>query len=144
MSRNVVFNETVMFTDSQTSANSDISDVSDDEQLRTSVEVEHVEEKENDIAENNDVDHEPEFDDTDNYFVPPSPPVSQQQSHSIAANRPRRNIAPRKCLIEECNIVHYAMICAEHVENDAEPATYTEAIHYNTHSPTPTDNLQRW
>jgi hypothetical protein len=38
------------------------------------VQVEHVEEKENDTAENNDVDHEPEFDDTDNHFVPPSPP----------------------------------------------------------------------
>jgi hypothetical protein len=53
---------------------------------------------------------------------------SQQQSHSIAANHPRRNIAPRKHLIEQCNIVHYAMTCAEQVENDVEPATYTEAI----------------
>jgi hypothetical protein len=34
MSKNVVFNEAVMFTDSQTSAN---SDVSDDEQQRTSM-----------------------------------------------------------------------------------------------------------
>jgi ATP-binding cassette subfamily B (MDR/TAP) protein 1 len=73
MSMNVLFNEAVMFTDSQTFAN---SDVSDDEQHRASVQVEHVEEKENDTAENNDVDHEPEFDDTDNHFVPPSPPVS--------------------------------------------------------------------
>jgi hypothetical protein len=92
------------------------------------VQVAHVEEKENDTAENDDVDHEPEFDDTDNHFVPPSPPVSQKQSHSIAANRPRRNIAPHKRFIEECNIVHYAISCAEHVENDAEPATYTKAI----------------
>jgi hypothetical protein len=40
------------------------------------VQVEHVEEKENYTAENNDVDHELEFDYTDNHFVPPSPPVS--------------------------------------------------------------------
>jgi hypothetical protein len=90
------------------------------------MQVEHVEEKENNTAENNDIDHEPEFDDTDNHFVPPSPPVSQQQSRSIAATR--RTIAPRKRLIEECNIVHYAMSCAEQVENDAEPATYTKVI----------------
>jgi hypothetical protein len=62
-----------MFTDSQTSIDYDISD---DEQQRTSVQVEHIEEKENNTAKNNDVDHEPEFDDTDNHFVPPSPPVS--------------------------------------------------------------------
>jgi ATP-binding cassette subfamily B (MDR/TAP) protein 1 len=42
MSRNGVFNEAVMFTDSQISAD---SDVSDDEQQRTSVQVEHIEEK---------------------------------------------------------------------------------------------------
>jgi hypothetical protein len=121
MSRNVVFNEAVMFTNNQISADSDVSDIFDDGQQRTSVQLEHVEEKENDTAENNDVDHEPEFDDIDNGFVPLSPPVSQQQSHSIAANLPRRNIAPRKRLIEECNIVHYAMSCAE-------SATYIEVI----------------
>jgi hypothetical protein len=125
MSKNVVFNEAVMFTDSQTSID---SDVSDDEQLRTSVQVEHVQEKENDTTKNNDVDHKPEFDDTDNHFVPPSPHVSQQQCHSIAANRSRRNISLRKYLIKECKIVHYAMSCAEQVETDAEPATYTKAI----------------
>jgi hypothetical protein len=92
------------------------------------VQVEHVGEKENDTTENNDVDHEPEFDDTGNHFVPPSPPVSHQQSHSIAATRTRRIIAPRKRLIEECNIVHYDMSCAEQVENDVDTATYTEAI----------------
>jgi hypothetical protein len=55
MSRNVIFNEAVMFTDIQTSSDSNISD---DEQHRTSVQVEHVEEKENDTAENDDADHE--------------------------------------------------------------------------------------
>jgi hypothetical protein len=41
------------------------------------VQVEHIEEKENDTAEYNDVDHEPQFDDNDNHFVPSSPLVSQ-------------------------------------------------------------------
>jgi hypothetical protein len=45
MSRNVLFNETVIFTDSQTSADSDASDVFDNEQQRASMQVEHVEEK---------------------------------------------------------------------------------------------------
>jgi hypothetical protein len=39
-----------MFIDSHTSAD---SDVFDDEQQRSSVQVEHVEKKENDTAENN-------------------------------------------------------------------------------------------
>jgi hypothetical protein len=95
---------------------------------RTSVQVEHIEKKENDTAENNDGDHEPQFDNNDNHFVPSSPPVLQQQSHSIAADHPRRIIAPHKPLIEECNIIHYAMSCAKQVENDAEPTTYTEAV----------------
>jgi hypothetical protein len=76
ISMNVVFNDTAMFTDSQTSTDFDSSDVSNDEQQRASVQVEHVEEKEKETAKNNDVDHEPHFDDNDNHFVPPSPPIS--------------------------------------------------------------------
>jgi hypothetical protein len=44
-----------MFIDSQTSTDFDISD---DEQQRASVQVEHVEKKENDTDENNVVVHE--------------------------------------------------------------------------------------
>jgi hypothetical protein len=108
MIRNVVFNEYIMFTDSQTSTD---SDVSDDEQQRTSMQVEHIEEKENETAKNDDVYHETQFDDIDNHFVPPSSPVLQQQSHSIAGDRPRRTIAPHKRLLKKCNIVYYAMSC---------------------------------
>jgi hypothetical protein len=39
------------------------------------MQVEHVDEKENDTTENDNVDHEPRFDDTDNQFIPPSPHV---------------------------------------------------------------------
>jgi hypothetical protein len=47
---------------------------------------------------------------------------------AIAVDHPRRNIAPCKLLTEECNSVHYAMSCAEPVENDYESATYIEVI----------------
>jgi hypothetical protein len=90
--------------------------------------MEHMKEKENKIAENNDVIHQPQFDDNDNHFVPRSPFVFQQQSQSIAADCPRRNIAPRKRLIEECSIVHYAMSCDEQVENDSKTGPHTEVI----------------
>ncbi|KAK1627376.1 hypothetical protein QYE76_001691 [Lolium multiflorum] len=78
--------------------------------------VEHVEEKENDVAEN------------DNTVVQHSPPVLQQTNSSIAADRPRRNKGPRPRLIEECNLVAHALSCAEQVEHGTEPATYTEAV----------------
>jgi hypothetical protein len=89
--------------------------------------MEHVEEKENETTENN-VFHEPHFNDNDNHFVPPSLSILQQQSQSIAADHRRRKIAPCKRLFEECNIVHYAMICAEQVENDSKSATYTKTV----------------
>ncbi|KAK1649737.1 hypothetical protein QYE76_067542 [Lolium multiflorum] len=118
-SRNVVFNEHVMFYKSSStdvSDDIDISDVSDDEQQRISVQVGHVEEKENDVAEN------------DNTVVQHSPPVLQQTNGSIAAHRPRRNKGPRPRLIEECNLVHHALSCAEQVQHDTEPATYAEVV----------------
>ena len=55
----------------------------------------------NDVAEN------------DNTVVQHSPPVLQQTNSSIAADRPRRNKGSRPRLIEECNLVHHALSCAE-------------------------------
>lgn len=83
------------------------------------MQVEHVDE----IAEQDDTQVHGNDD-----VVPPSPPVLQQPAHSIAADRPKRNKGPRPRLIEECDLVYYALSCAEQVEHDAEPATYTEAI----------------
>jgi hypothetical protein len=60
----------------------------------------------------------------------------RQQSQSIAVDRPRRNIAPRKCLIEECNILHYVVSCAEQLANDSETITYTKIVAYV--------NLKNW
>ena len=104
------------------SPSTDISDAIDspnvsDEQQKVGVQVEHAKENEIVVPENND-----EVD------VPPSPPIVQQQARSIATGRSRRNTVPPSRLIEECDIVHYALSCAEQVEQDAEPATYTEAI----------------
>jgi hypothetical protein len=82
------------------------------------VQVEHAKENENVVPEIN----------NDNVYVPPSPPIVQQPSQSIVAGRPKRNIAPPNRLIEECDIVHYALSCAKQVEHDVELATYTEAI----------------
>ncbi|KAK1609790.1 hypothetical protein QYE76_033463 [Lolium multiflorum] len=121
LSRNVIFNEAVMFNDSPSTDISDAidsPDVSDDEQHRIGVQVEHAKENENVVPETNNDDND----------VPPSPPFVQRQGRSIAADRPRRNIAPPTRLIQECDIVDYALSCAEQVEHDIEPATYTEAI----------------
>jgi hypothetical protein len=87
-----------------------------------------VEEKDYETSENDDIVHEPQFEDNNNHFVPLSPPVLQQQSLSIAAYSLRRNIAHRKRLIEEYNIIHSAISSAEHVEKDPQLATYTKAI----------------
>jgi hypothetical protein len=95
-----------MFYDSPSTDISDAIDspnVSDDEQQRIGVQVEHAKENENVVPETN----------NDNAYVPPSPPIVQQPSRSIAAGRPKRNVAPPNHLIEECDIVHYALICAE-------------------------------
>ncbi|KAK1603597.1 hypothetical protein QYE76_016371 [Lolium multiflorum] len=119
LSRNVVFNEAVMFNDSPSTDISDaIDSPADDEQHRIGVQVEHAKENENVVPETNNDDND----------VPPSPPFVQRQGRSIAADRPRRNIAPPTRLIQECDIVDYALSCAEQVEHDIEPATYTEAI----------------
>ena len=48
---------------------------------------------------------------------------------SIALHRLKRSCGPPNRLIEECNLIHYALSCAEQVEDASEPATYTEAIH---------------
>ncbi|KAK1694265.1 hypothetical protein QYE76_010962 [Lolium multiflorum] len=116
MNRTIISKARCMLSNADVTDAVDFSDNSDDEQQRISVQVEHVEEKENDVAEN------------DNTVVQHSPPVLQQTNSSIAADRPRRNKGPRPRLIEECNLVHHALSCAEQVEHDTEPATYTEAV----------------
>ncbi|KAK1686989.1 hypothetical protein QYE76_047837 [Lolium multiflorum] len=116
MNRTIISKARCMLSNADVTDAVDFSDNSDDEQQRISVQVEHVEEKENDVAE------------IDNIVVQHSPPILQQTNSSIAADRPRCNKGPRPRLIEECNLVHHALSCAEQVEHDTEPATYTEAV----------------
>jgi transposase InsO family protein len=118
MSRSVVFNESVMYTDS---LSTDVSPVSSDNEQEISVQVEHADDIDTEIVDNEIID-----DIHDN--VQQSPPLVQQQNLSIAERREKRNKGPRKRLIEECDIAHYAFSCAEQVENSHEPSTYTEAV----------------
>jgi hypothetical protein len=107
-SRNVVFNESTMFTsDLSTSATNQNSE-------SINVEVEH-------------------FD--DDVTAPPfagnssplrhSSPVDQPQS--FAEGRTRRQIVQRIRLIEECNVA-FALSVAEEVDSAHEPLNYSEAI----------------
>ncbi|CAD6271890.1 unnamed protein product [Miscanthus lutarioriparius] len=96
----------------------DVSPVGfDEEQQHVSVHVEHVDDRETKIVDNNVHD-----------IVQHSRPVLQPQNQSIADRRTKRNYGPRPRLIEECDMVHYAFSCAKQVENIHEPATYTEAV----------------
>lgn len=123
LSKNVVFNEKVMYHDTLSTNASRI------EEERLKVQVEHVDE----IVDNDDaqVDHDNDDgtnDDNSDDIVPPSPPVLQQPTRSFAADHPKRNKGPRPRLIEECDLVYYGLSCAEQVEHDSEPATYNEAV----------------
>jgi hypothetical protein len=65
---NVIFNEAVMFYDSPSTDISDAIDspnVSNDEQQRIGVRVEHAKENKNVVAKTN----------NDDVYVPPSPPI---------------------------------------------------------------------
>ncbi len=119
ISRNIVFNESAMLPNAPVQS-----------QQSSSVQVEHFINAESTpdtvvqdtpIAENLFIDH-------DSSSAPHSSSVVQPTQHSIAVDRPRRQINPPKRLIEECNIAAYALSCAEEVEGNAEPSNYNEAI----------------
>nr|AAT01387.1 putative polyprotein [Oryza sativa Japonica Group]AAT44170.1 putative polyprotein [Oryza sativa Japonica Group] len=115
MSRSVVFNESVMFNDSLPT--DVIPGGFDEEQQYVSVQVEHVDDQKTEIV-GNDV----------NDTVQHSPPVLQPQDEPIAHRRTKRSCGAPVRLIEECDMVYYAFICAEQVENTLELATYTEVV----------------
>lgn len=118
MSRNVVFNESVMFNDNLSS--DIVPDSSDNEQQRVGFEVEHMDAPEEEIVDENSVDNI----DT----IQHSSPDLQQDEQPIALRREKRSCGAPKRLIEECNMTYYALSCAEQVENNYEPNTYSEAI----------------
>uniref|UniRef100_A0ACD5Y5J0 Uncharacterized protein n=1 Tax=Avena sativa TaxID=4498 RepID=A0ACD5Y5J0_AVESA len=120
LSRNVVFNESVMYHDSLPSDPSPVA--IGEEGVR--VQVEHLQK----TVDNNAVVDDTHEENIDDDVVQHSPTILQQPQESIATDRPRRNIVPPRRLIEECNLAHYALSCAEQVEHDTEPATYNEAV----------------
>ena len=124
MSRSVVFNEFVMFTDSLTTDDALVEKL----QPQVSVQVELMDDQENEVVGNNVPDNVPDT-------VQQSPPVLQsilQQEENLDApislRKSKRNCGPPNHLIKECNLIYYALSCAKQVENASEPATYSEAI----------------
>ena len=118
LSRNVVFNESSMFT-------SDLSTSSINQNSETiSVQVEHVDD--NVVVPSEHVSENLSSDDSST-TVRHSSPVMQPPQESIAEGRIRREIVRPKRLIEECNVA-FALSVAEEIENAQEPLNYTEAI----------------
>lgn len=124
MSRSVVFNESVMFTDSLSTDDVLVEKL----QSQVSVQVELMDDQENEVVGN-------DVSDSVLDTVQQSPPISQSDlQHEedvdlpIALRRSKRSCGPPNRLIEECNMTHYALSCAEQVEDVCEPATYFEAI----------------
>jgi hypothetical protein len=127
MSRSVVFNESVMFTNSLPSER-----VPEKKLQRMRIQVEHVDD---DIGvqvepadeqddHNNDVTNNDAHDD-----VQQTPPILQlEEELPIAQRKLKSTVVPPQRLIEECNLSYYALSCAKQVENVHEPATYKEAV----------------
>jgi hypothetical protein len=129
MSRSVVFNEFVMFTNSLPSDH-----VTKKELQHMRIQVEHVDDDigvqvepvdeqddhDNDVAENDAHDD-----------VQETPPILQLvEDLPIAQRKSKRIVAPPKRLIEEYNLSYCALSYVEQVENVHEPATYKEAVRY--------------
>ena len=113
-----------MFTDSSSTDDALVEKL----QPQVNVQVELIDDQENEVVGNDVLDSVPNT-------VQHSPPVSQsvlQQEEDldlpIPLRRSKRSCRPPNRLIEECNLIYYALSCAEQVEDASEPATYSEAI----------------
>ena len=123
ISKNVIFNETAMLHDV---SSTDVPIESEQQSTiqHPTVQVEQVIGSTSD-KENVDAHDEPAFDDE---HVTPNQPVVQP-SWNLARDRVRRGVSkPPSRLIDECNIVSYALSVAEEIEGNAEPSSYSEAI----------------
>ena len=126
MSRSVVFNESVMFTDSLTTDDALVEKL----QPHVSVQVELMDDQENEVVGNDVPDSVP---DTVQHSAPDSHSVLQQEEDldvPIALRMSKRSCGPPNRLIEECNLTYYALSCAEQVEDASELATYTKAVNF--------------
>ena len=104
ISRNVVFNESAMLHDG-TATNGDV-----ESEQKSSVQVEHV------IGSGDSSEKE-------NIAVHDAP-IAEDPHHTRSFSNPR----PPKRLIEEANIVAYALSVADEIEGNAEPSSYSEVI----------------
>ena len=113
-----------MFTDSLST--NDV--LVEKEHPHVSVQVELMDDQENEIVGNDVPDS---VLDIVQHSTPDSQSVLQQEEDldvPIALRKLKRSCGPPNRLIEECNMIHYALSCAEQVEDASELATYTEAI----------------
>ncbi|GJU78181.1 retrotransposon protein, putative, ty1-copia subclass [Tanacetum coccineum] len=115
ISRNVIFNESSMLQKDSSTNTPVESQQKSSVQVEQSVDSENTPEKENFVDQDTSVEQE-------------SHTPTQQPQRSVATDRPRRVIHPPRRLIEEANVVAYALNIADEIEGTTEPSTYTEAI----------------
>jgi hypothetical protein len=145
MSKSVVFNESVMFNDHLTSDN--VLDNFYIELQHISVQVEHVDDEEGvqvqqHVHDDIGVHKGPPVDDQENEAIDNEahddvqhlPPVLQlDEDLPIATRKSKRGSGRPHRIIEECNMIYYALSFAEQVDSSYEPATYSEAFACSDH-----------
>ena len=124
ISRNVIFNESAMLHD-VSSTNVPVESEQQPIVQEPTIQVEHIIDS-GDTSGNEVVDahDEPVIDDE---HVTPNQPIIPP-SWNLARDRVRRGINKPDRLIEECNIVSFALSVAEEIEGNSEPSSYSEAI----------------
>ena len=126
ISRNVIFNESAMLHD-VSSTNVPVESEQQPIVQEPTVQVEHVIDS-GDTSGNEIVDAHDEPVVNDDHVTPtPNQPIVPP-SWNLARDRVRRGINKPDRLIEECNIVSFALSVAEEIEGNSEPSSYSEAI----------------
>ena len=121
ISRNIIFKETAMLHDVPS------TNVPVESEQQPTVQVEHVIDS-GDTSGNEIVDaHDEPVVNDDNVTPTPNQPIVPP-SWNLARDRVRRGINKPDRLIEECNIVSFALSVAEEIEGNAKLSSYSEAI----------------
>jgi hypothetical protein len=126
INRNVIFNEFAMLHDIP-STNVPVESEQQPTIQQPTVQVEHVIET-CDTSGNEIVDaHDEPVVDDEHVTPTPNQPIVPP-SWNLARDRVRRGINKLDRLIEECNIVYFALSVVEEIEDNAEPYSYSKAI----------------
>ena len=126
ISRNVIFNEIAMLHD-VSSTNVPVESEQQPIFQEPTVQVEHVIDS-GDTSGNEIFDAHDEPVVNDDHVTPsPNQPIVPP-SWNLARDRVRRGINKPDRLIEECNIVSFALSVAEEIEGNSEPSSYSEAV----------------